>query len=124
MGEAPGLWSWSILRVSDANLDDIGHMLGRRRMLGVQRMEVKIGSYGLNPPVKRKHCGKSGRKLELLLRAIGKHPNLREVDFNETDFKYVSSNLLVKTRINMEEVRNLDSTRMTFSLGLGKEVAG
>ena len=99
--------------MTDANLEDIGHMLGRRRMLGVKRMEVKIGAYGLNPPVKRKHCGKSGRKLELLLKAIGKLPNLREVDFNETDFKCVCSQLLVKTLINTEEVRNLDSTQMT-----------
>ena len=110
VGEAPGLWSWSVLRVSDANLDEIGHMLSSRRVLGVKRMEVKIRFCDSNPLDTRRSCG---RKLELLLKAIAKHPNLREVDFNETDFKSVHSNLLVKALLNLEEVNNLDSGQMT-----------
>ena len=113
VGEAPGLWTWSILRVSNANLADITYMLGRRRMLGIKRMEVKIRFYDSNPLDMRHSCGKSGGKLEILLKAMAKHPNLREVDFNETDFKSVHSHLLVKTLMKVEDARNLDSAQMT-----------
>ena len=48
-----------------------------------------------------------------MLRAMAEHPNLKEVDFDETDFKCVHSNLLVKTLTNLEDARNVDSTKMT-----------
>ena len=113
MGGAPGLWSWTILRATNANLADISCMLGSTRMLGIKRMEVKV-SFCDSSQVEKRHCyGKGRRKFETLLRAMAEHPNLKEVDFDETDFKCVHSNLLVKTLTNLEDARNVDSTKMT-----------
>ena len=82
-------------------------------MLGIKRMEVKV-SFCDSSQVEKRHCyGKGRRKFETLLRAMAEHPNLKEVDFDETDFKCVHSNLLVKTLTNLEDARNVDSTKMT-----------
>ena len=41
VGEAPGLWSWVMVRVEEGSLGEVGEVLGRRRMARVSRVELR-----------------------------------------------------------------------------------
>jgi hypothetical protein len=85
VGEAPGLWTWVVLRVTRETLSSMPEVLDSRRLAAVRRICVEEAS-------------------EELLEAVARHQGLRTAYLPSTVLTLVKPNLLAKALSKIEEV--------------------
>ena len=96
VGEAPQLWTWAKLSVTNDNLACVEEVLAYRRMKGIRRLEVEEGT----------------QVDEELLQAVVRHKGVKEITLDSVDLSTFNQQILQDIVIRFEDI-GLENTSLT-----------